>query len=239
MPDLLMFYGTGLYNKRVNHLLREANHTPSLTNPVVIWENKPLFGWAFSKDGMNIHNTLFEVFGFRKDLLKASQRIFDLINDSFVGVHLRAEPDEPWYTYEELRDWCWEYLRTKSPHIKTIFVSVGDARIENKFIEDMKDKDITVISKWTLSASDTNLRQQLLEMDFDQAAVIDYQILIKSEAFLGVSKSSFSYAVAFERGKGILADCKCSILGTFGNAFPLLLLAAFCFLPKREFKFYL
>lgn len=219
MPDQLMYYGIGLHRRRTNNLLRQANMTPSLTNPVVIWENKALFGWVFSKEGIDIHNTLFKVFAFRKDLIEISQSLLNKIKVPFLGIHLRAEPDQPWYTYEELRDWCVDYLLSKKPHLKTVFVSIGNSEIEKKFKEDMKAKGVTVISKWTLSESNQNLYQELLDMDFDQSAVIDYQILLKSEVFLGVSESSFSYAVAFERGEGVLADCNCSIRGTFGNAF--------------------
>lgn len=220
MPDGAFYYGPTLHRRRTNHIIREQNMVPSMNNPVVVWENKPLFGWLFSKDGMNIHNTLLDAVEFRFDIREASRKLRSFIKDPFLGLHLRVEPDQIWYKYEELRDWCYDYLLTNTPHIHTIFVSIGDKGYENKFIQDMKAKNITVLTKWILASLEDNIYQQLLELDFDQIAVVDYEILLYSEQFLGVAQSSFSYAVASKRGKGKLEDCRCSIRGTFGYAFP-------------------
>lgn len=220
MPDGAFYYAPSLHRRRTYHLLRAQNVTPSLNNPVVIWENKPLFGWLFSKDGLNIHNSLLDAVEFRLDIREISRILRSFIRDPYLGLHLRVEPDQIWYKYEELRDWAYNYLITDTPHIHTIYVSVGDKEHENKFIHDMKAKNITVITKWILASLENTIYQQLLELDFDQIAVVDYEILLYSEEFLGVAQSSFSYAVASKRGKGKLENCKCSIQGTFGYAFP-------------------
>lgn len=220
MPEGAFYYGPTLHRRRTNYLLRERNIVPSIGNPAVVWENKPLFGWLFSKDGINIHNTLLDVIEFRSDIREVSRKLKSFIKGAFLGLHLRVELDQIWYTYEELRDWCYDYILINAPNIKSIFVSVGNLRFENMFIEDMKVKGITVLTKWKLASLDNILYNQLLEMDFDQSAVVDYEILISSDIFLGVAQSSFSYAVASMRGKGNLDDCRCSIRGKFGNAFP-------------------
>jgi hypothetical protein len=220
MPDGAFYYGPSLHRRRINHLLRAQNITPSINNPAVVWENKPIFGWLFSKDGTNIHNTLLDAVSFRDDIREISRKLRGFIQKPFLGLHLRVEPDQIWYTYEELRDWSYEYLLSDTPHLDIIFVSVGNLGFENRFIKDMKAKNITVLTKWIIASLDKTLYSQLLELDFDQIAVVDYEMLIEGEAFLGVAQSSFSYAVASERGKGNLNNCRCSISGTFGYAFP-------------------
>jgi GDP-fucose protein O-fucosyltransferase len=220
MPTMSTYYSVGLHRRRTNDLLRAGNITLDTARITVIWENKPLFGWVFSKDGINIHNTLLKAVEFRGDLIEMGKTLITFIKEPFIGLHLRAERDVIWYTYEELRDWCLEYVRTQSTHLKTIFISVGDLDIEKRFIEEMKAEKLTVISKWMLYEKlDPSLQQRMLDMQFDQLAVLDYEILKSSEVFLGVGESSFSYAVAFDRGNGILDDCKCSIRGSFGSGF--------------------
>lgn len=220
MPDGAFYYGPTLHRRRTNNLLRSQNITPSIGNPAVIWENKPLFGWLFSKDGPNIHNSLLDVVEFRADIRELSKKLRSFIKDPFLGLHLRVEPDQIWYKYEELRDWSYDYLLKNVPHIHTIFVSIGNVGFETRFVQDMGAKNVTVLTKWNLAMQDKSIYQQLLELDFDQIAVVDYEILIDSEAFLGVAQSSFSYAVASKRGNGNLDNCRCSIRGTFGYAFP-------------------
>lgn len=219
MPKSFIYYTHGMYRKRSNQLLRMYNITPSVTNPVVIWENKPLFGWGFSNNRLSIHKALLGAFAFRVDVMVVSKVLSDKMTEPFVGFHLRAESDEPWYTYGELRDWCLYYMLNNYTKIKNVYVSSGDVEILDMFIKDLAAVNLTVISKWTLTNDDVELKSQLLAMEFDQVAIIDYEILKKSTVFLGVGQSSYSYAVAFERGKGYLENCGCHIRGQFGFAF--------------------
>jgi hypothetical protein len=209
-------YNYSSYRKHISKLLAKHGIASYSSSTIVIRENNPLFGWAFYQDGKNIHNSLLTAVRFRSDITEFAKDVLTIIPDRFIGLHLRAEPDNPWYTYDQLTSWFLEGWRANYSDIKHVYVSVGSQKLEDQFRLDLKKQNITVYSKHSLSLS---LRNKIELFNFDQIAIVDFEVLIQSSAFFGVSESSFSYAVAFERGKGIMENCGCHTHGSFFMAF--------------------
>lgn len=95
-------------------------------------------------------------------------------------------------------------------------MAVGDAELEEKFTEVMNTYNMTTVSKWSLLSKQSNeiVTQQIKKLNFDQQAIIDHEILMKSTHMFGVAQSTYSFATAVKRGKGDLANCNCHLYMT-------------------------
>lgn len=207
-------YSPGKFREHIDSVVKNA---PNYTNEtsIVIWENEPLFGWNSFLEGKNIHQTLFKAVNFRKDILDLSEKIIDLLPPKFIGFHLRNERDTGAYNYSTQVTPLVKMMKENFTDIKTIYVAIGTIEIEEQFRSDMKDLGLEVISKRSLidKYNKDDLLKELDNLQFDQSGVIDYHVLIKSHYFFGVGISSFSFGVAFERGKGNFEDCYCRLHG--------------------------
>jgi hypothetical protein len=203
------FYETGKFRKHVFEIVNN-NFPPYGT---VVFENKPLFGWYFYKDGREIHQSLLNAVQFKTSLVALAKQIVKLIGKTnFAGVHLRVEPDALYYTFEELFSWVQKELNGNLKNISIIYIAVGSKDAEEKFRESMKPYNIQVISKWSLVKNNDELSRELDKLNFDQQAVIDYEALLSSEYFMGCGASSFSYAIAYDRGNGTFNEgCRCKL----------------------------
>ena len=196
------FHTLGTYKKRVDKLLENHNADPNIL-PVVIWENRASYGWDFSKEGSKIHKSMFESIQFQPYLCNIGNNIKTMIGPSkFIGFHLRIESDANWYTYEDLVSWFLEGLTSNYSDIDTFYISVGVEDLERRFKQDMSNRGYTVYSKWSFASLNSTLKEELGRLNFDQNAIVDFEVIRHSYAFFGVAASSFSYAVAFDMGNG-------------------------------------
>jgi hypothetical protein len=203
-------YTRGTYRSHVSDLLT-FNGIDGVNGSIVVVEANPLLGWLFNKERRLIHISLLDTVRFNPDISSLAKPIVAKLPEKFIGFHLRAEKDFPWYSYESIVTWFETSFQAK--YIKNIYVAVGSREVEERFRNSMNDLDIgiNVISKWTLASENTTLLSQMNSLRFDQIAIVDYEIMIRSNYFYGVGQSSFAYAIAFQRGNGTMTNCNCEI----------------------------
>lgn len=128
-----------------------------------------------------------------------SDPLVEITPNAFMGVHLRTSMDAPdhWPKYQEQTDY---YLAlAKSKKFSVIYIASGNDTETARFAAEaaaMKPP-ITVISKNDLLAGED--LTALEAMTWDQQAMVDYQILLKSSYFGGMTESSFSWNIAVKR----------------------------------------
>jgi hypothetical protein len=207
-------YTMGKYKSHVDELIK-ANRV-DLTynnNPLAIVEDNPLLGWEFYKE-TSIYLTLYDATRFSPYLRSLTVSLLAQFPSRFIGFHLRAEKDQNWHRYEEIIPWFETLYKSKYSHIKTVYLAVGENEIAEKFIKETANSlDFKVVSKWSLAKENATLLKEFDNLRWDQLAVVDYEILKKTDHFFGVARSSFSYALAQDRGNGFIANCECNLYG--------------------------
>lgn len=122
---------------------------------------------------------------------------WDMKRSGFFGAHLRVAEDAMkagWMSYEEQSASHWKYA--KEMGLKTIYVT-SESEPAKKFKEDGATRGFNVTSKDDLL--DATELKQLESTAWDQRALVDYQVLLRSQAFGGIDTSSFSWNIALRR----------------------------------------
>lgn len=138
---------------------------------------------------------------------------------AYYGAHLRTEQDTVsagWFNpntatevglnYTEQTD---AYLAHAAEHsLKVVYVATGNATELERFKVKAaaSTPPVVVTSKWDLlPASEA---EALAELDWDQQALVDMEILMKCSIFGGFAKSSYSFAIAVARNAYLEAQGK-------------------------------
>jgi len=116
-----------------------------------------------------------------------------------LGVHLRTSMDAPdhWPKYREQADYYLNIAQTKK--FAVIYIASGNETETSRFAAEAAalNPPIAVVTKSDLLSGDD--RTAMEAMTWDQQAMIDYQILLKSSYFGGMTESSFSWNIAAKR----------------------------------------
>ncbi|KAH8684801.1 hypothetical protein BGZ60DRAFT_367092 [Tricladium varicosporioides] len=206
-------YVPGTFHEYVKNTLTTVNITFSdikPTNQVLIEFGDAFMGWnqKTSNEMPTIRKALFKSLPFNKDLLTLSTDVLhspELQNKPFVGVHLRGEGDWPggFGTADDQRRVYAEEIeeiQAKSPQpVKDVYVSCGDQAAIQKFREMMAPKNYTIHDKWSLLASQPSKLAQVEALTFDQRAIIEYQVLVNANYFMGIMTSTLSALIAYAR----------------------------------------
>jgi hypothetical protein len=139
-----------------------------------------------------------------------------IFKNGYFGVHLRTERDsqQGWppskYEYSKYETQSTFYLeQAVASKLSVIYVASGDASQLSRFSEDAKAYNLNVTTKQELLQGED--RQQLEAMTFDQQALVDWLVLLKSSQFAGVGHSSFAWNIALWRH--MFADWKDHLRG--------------------------
>jgi hypothetical protein len=123
-----------------------------------------------------------------------------MTKNAYLGIHLRTDSDAVkmgWSTYSEQTA---HYLKLveQSP-LSVIYVASGNnTSVELLAAEAaLEEKPKIVVTKTDLLEGDD--LKLLQSMTWDQQALVDYSILLKSSMFGGMSASSFSWNIALRR----------------------------------------
>jgi hypothetical protein len=217
-PPPWSYYTHGEYRNYITNLLHTNNIKNTNINPTVVWDTEVLFGWDFEYDSAPVHYTLMTAVKFSHRLLTIGSVIAELIKDSFIGFHLRCESDWEATDYKsEIQ--AFHEFRKGYLDITTIYLAVGSEEIRQRFADDMKELNLFVVDKWSLVYNRPDLFEEMSSLNFDQLAVIDHQVLVKSTHFIGTGLSSFSYAIAWDRGNGNIEDCNCHLADVINPPF--------------------
>ncbi|KAG4431120.1 hypothetical protein IFR05_013407 [Cadophora sp. M221] len=125
-------------------------------------------------------------------------------NHTFFGVHLRTERDsqQGWppslYNYSKYETQSTSYLaQAASSGTTVMYVASGNVDEIARFADDAKAYNLSVTTKHQLLEGDD--KTKLEAFTFDQQALVDYLILLKSSDFAGVGHSSFAWNIALWR----------------------------------------
>jgi len=216
------YYANGWYRYHVNALLNQSGEDLGI-NSIVIWENEPLFSWEFYKDGNNVHQTLYNAIKFNPSILAVGKTVRSLLPSSYIGIHIRAEKDAEGFlgilNYNTQVQGFLKVYQKQYSSIKTIYVATGDQSIDERFRDEMSNLDAKIVTKWDLASSNNQLKDQLNQLRFDQLGIVDYEVLRSSTSFFGMSLSSYTFGIGYERGNGNLTECKCHITGEIPSIF--------------------
>ena len=90
------------------------------------------------------------------------------------------------------------YLAQAAEHnLSTIYLASGSAPDISRFRSDAALQNCTVVTKEDLLA-DVEL-ETLRGLTWDQQALVDFEVLVKSSQFAGIEQSSFAWKIALRR----------------------------------------
>ncbi|KAI3322020.1 hypothetical protein HD806DRAFT_500774 [Xylariaceae sp. AK1471] len=118
----------------------------------------------------------------------------------FLGVHLRTEEDalSQWPTYENQSQGYLQKADELGFRRGVAYLASGSEKEARRFAEDgQAHLQLKVKSKYDLLHGQE--LEELKALSWDQQALVDFAVLLKSDYFVGVSPSSFSINVALKR----------------------------------------
>ncbi|KAH6694260.1 hypothetical protein BKA61DRAFT_712188 [Leptodontidium sp. MPI-SDFR-AT-0119] len=125
-------------------------------------------------------------------------------NQTLFGVHLRTERDsqQGWppslYNYSKYETQSTSYLtQAASSGVTVMYVASGNVDEIARFADDAKAYNLSVTTKHQLLGGEDKVK--LEAFTFDQQALVDYLVLLKSSDFAGVGHSSFAWNIALWR----------------------------------------
>lgn len=193
--------------------------------PTVIDLERCYMSWPIYSDGEAFASSFGLVLQLREDVRLLASKVLgglaeklsftdvelksDILRDSYFGAHLRVESDAQvtWSTqfgwthasYEkQAEDYLAQALQPLRSSPKGIYVASGDADGTRRFVEEAARNNLTALSKFDVLQGTADL-ETLERLRWDQQALIDYLILLRSSDFAGVAHSSFSWSVALKR----------------------------------------
>ncbi len=184
----------------------DAQYPPpdSAERPTVVRLSKTIWQWIIQRDPFEFWSTFGRVLRFRQDVqILASQvwRELEGRGEGVFGMHLRFEDDvaEGWGTFDELTNPYIDKLLERGN--KLVYVACGDQSILARFEQRLAERapGVEMTTKYSLLAARPLSHAKLASMPFDQQALIDYLILLKSDYFTGTSFSSFSANIGARR----------------------------------------
>lgn len=204
----------------INNANNKAGDALASTSNVTLMQiGDTYLAWDYkrSEEQTTIFKDLFQTVRFSPALRALGQRITaqqPLRDASYIGVHLRGENDWPaeWGSLEEqtrLYAGDVETLRLRDEArgllpVRTIYVSCGNRTSIQYFRERIESLGYSVLDKWTLL--ETNVQDGWPEglatveaLSFDEKAIVEYEPLVRSRYFLGISYSSMSFVIATAR----------------------------------------
>ncbi|EFX04959.1 hypothetical protein CMQ_5221 [Grosmannia clavigera kw1407] len=197
--------------------------------PVHIQMEQSFLEYPVRNDGDAFVHEFGKVLSFRNDtralaekvLFRLKQRFALPINpadvihpDAYYSAHLRLESDAIWawppdeWRFSRMEDQFDEqYRNLRRTGLSVVYVASGNQTVVRLFADYLnrrlavdpghEQKNVTVVTKQDLLEELD--RQRLDSMTFDQQALVDFMVMFKSSAFMGVAHSSFPWNVALRR----------------------------------------
>ena len=129
-----------------------------------------------------------------------------LATAGYFGVYLRTDGDAAavgWAGYDQQASACLEGAnRTNSTLIYA--VSGNPEHLVRPTSEAMEQHGITAMTKSKLLRGED--LEELEAMSWDQQALVDYEVMLKSSFFAGLQQSGFSYNIAVRRHCTLLSQ---------------------------------
>ncbi|KAI1852958.1 hypothetical protein JX265_012847 [Neoarthrinium moseri] len=197
--------------------------------PVHVKFEQSFLEYPVRDDGEAFVHEFGKILSFRKDTRAlAAKVLFELkerfalpidpanaINpNTFYGAHLRLEEDAIWawppdeWRYSRMEEQFGEQFQNlERAGLDVVYVTSGNQTVVDLFTEALNRrlaasprsdrKNVTVVTKYDLLKGKD--RQLLDSFTFDQQALVDFMMMFKASAFMGVAHSSFPWNVALRR----------------------------------------
>jgi hypothetical protein len=197
-------------------LATEVTSPYSAAEPILITVAHDLLAWPLSYDPPLFVSTFGRILQSRQDIRTIAAKILTDMSfkfnlnldpskpgiqpDKFVGAHLRTAKDAAtWQSYDTQSH---NYIYSKAAQdLKLIYLTTGNPADALLFKDTAAELHIAVVTKQDTLASDefADERKQMSNMTWDQIAIIDYEVLLRSSTLLGVYESSFTWNLITKR----------------------------------------
>lgn len=119
----------------------------------------------------------------------------------FVGQHLRTEADvsTEMKGHPFAEQMTTALINCKELGVNALYIATGDADEARKAAEMSATNGIEAFSKFHLLDGHPEMIERLSAMTFDQQALVDFLILLRSTRMIGTETSSFSAQLAVSR----------------------------------------
>ena len=182
-------------------------------SPVLVNIGRPVFQWPMSYETPPFRKAFGRILQYQLDARDlAAETLYELsqqfnlgldpaqglFRNAFFGAHLRTAKDAhdahwPGYEAQSL-----VYLmQAEQNALSVIYVSSGSESDAERFVQDAAIKNMHVTDKESLLKGKS--LERLQNMTWDQQGIIDYEVLLKSSSFGGISQSSFSWNIGLRR----------------------------------------
>jgi hypothetical protein len=184
--------------------------------PFKVVVSRSMFVWPTNYDDPAFVTTFGHMFRSRKDARRlAASALFTLRRKwlksqsssnaiavgahGFVGIHLRTERDvwgSEFPGYDEQAAYYLDYI-LQSPFRVAYLASGATPENITAFTEQARHVNITVVTKTDLLEIED--LQYLATLTWDQQAIVDFELLLRSNMMAGVSQSIFAWTAALRR----------------------------------------
>ncbi|KAK6584189.1 hypothetical protein PZA11_003919 [Diplocarpon coronariae] len=235
--------------------LEEKGARPRAGAPVLVRVGQSYIEYPVHSDGDAFAREFGKILSFRPDTRALAARVLCQLQrrfalpidparaispDAFYGAHLRLEKDAVWawdpaeWRFSRAADqFEAQYQHILETRLDVVYVASGDRAVVDAFAAYLRRRaasspagarrNLTVVTKHDLLPG--RARRRLDALTFDQQALVDFLVLSKASAFMGVAHSSFPWTVALRRhelsayagyanlGSDILRDEYSTIMG--------------------------
>lgn len=197
------------------------------STPLLVTVHPSWFEWPILHDSASFIATFGRILRFNPSLLNLAATVLYALDEEyslgidpakigipaegkFYGAHLRTAPDAVAASFAGYEEQSNAYLASaEKKKLSFVYLASGSPPDIVRFTEAAAKKDIMVTTKLALLEKEPEFEDALKELQaltWDQQALIDYMILLRSSHFGGTWASSFSYNIVFRRhvvvGKG-------------------------------------
>ncbi|CAG8976353.1 hypothetical protein HYALB_00006125 [Hymenoscyphus albidus] len=227
LPESLVAYvpKTGLMNpeewRGKFYTWLQKYSVPDTEEPYIVDLDRSYLQYPIYSDGEGFALTFGHILKFRSDVRVLATTVLKnmvsqyslpiddlsapIYKNAFFGAHLRTERDavEAWpavdWIYSRYETQAKAYLKQASQTnaTKLIYVASGNLTEVSRFAEEAQALDLTVTTKADLLQSrDLEVLETLV---WDQQALVDFLVMLKSSDFAGIGHSSFAWNIALKR----------------------------------------
>lgn len=205
-------YQSGTFHDMTQSVLEKAKiNITDITreHPVAISFGDTFLAWDYEKSGelATIRKDLFKTLLYSQALLNIASEILKSpqLQHGFIAAHVRAESDWP-HSFGNAGDQMRMYIeemetieRASPSDLRTIYVSCGNQTGIQKFREMVEPLGYQVYDKWSLLSEDPDMLARVESLMFDEKAIVEYQMLLNADFFMGPVMSSMSSLIAYAR----------------------------------------
>jgi len=200
------------FRGKFDNWLASTNRTPSDAEPVTIrFKWATFFEWPIYRDGPEFAATFGDLLRINPDIERIAAVVLremsaftgntpqaNTLEAPFLGVHLRTESDALGF-WPDFNVQSEGYLKeAEARQLKHAYLACGNATDGHRFAEKAQERmGLNVTSKLDLlKGADL---EALTNLSWDQQALVDFLVLLKSTHFTGCSFSSFTMNIGFKR----------------------------------------